>query len=87
MKLKRLYIPDYFILKGFEIQFQNKLSLVIGENGSGKSSLIEVLAYIFGHLHKYFILNDKTAEFIDGYEIEYEISYNETLDTVFIGSK
>lgn len=87
MKLKRLYIPDYFILKEFEILFQNKLSLVIGENGSGKSSLIEVLAYIFGHLHKYFILNDKTAEFIDGYEIEYEISYNETMYTVFIGSK
>lgn len=87
MKLNRLHIPDYYILKDFEINFQNKLSLIIGENGSGKSSLIEVLAYIFGHLHKYFVLNDKTAVFIDGYEIEYEISYNNSVHSVFIKSK
>ena len=87
MKLKSLYIPDYYILNDFKIEFHKKLSLIIGENGSGKSSLIEVLAYIFGHLHKYFVLNDRTADFIDGYEIEYEISYNDTIHTVFIGSK
>ena len=87
MKLKSLYIPEYYILNDFKIEFSKKISLIIGENGSGKSSLIEVLAYIFGHLHKYFVLNDKTADFIDGYEIEYEISYNDTIHTVFIGSK
>lgn len=87
MILKRLYIPDYYILNNFEISFGNKLSLIIGENGSGKSSLIEVLAYIFGHLHKYFVHNDKTAEFIDGYEIEYEIPYNDIIHSVFIKSK
>ena len=87
MKLRSLYIPDYFILKDFKIEFHNKLSLIIGENGSGKSSLIEMLAYIFGHLHKYFVLNDRTADFIDGYEIEYEVTYNDTIHTVFIGSK
>jgi len=87
MKIHRLYIPDYFILKDFEISFQNQLCLVIGENGSGKSSIIEVLAYIFGHLHKYFVLNDKTAEFIDGYQIEYEVSYKDSFHTIFIESK
>ena len=70
MRLKSLHIKDYGILKDFDIDFQNNLSVLIGENGSGKSSIIECIAYIFGHLHKYFVLGDKTAEFIDGYQIE-----------------
>ena len=64
MRLKSLYIKDYKILQDFHINFTSNLSVLIGENGSGKSSIIECLAYIFGHLHKFFVLNDKTAEFI-----------------------
>lgn len=74
MKLKSLYIEEYYLLKDFKIDFSSNLSVLIGENGSGKSSVIECLAYIFGHLHKYFVLKDKTAEFIDGYKLEYEIN-------------
>lgn len=87
MKLKRLYIPDYFILKDFNINFMENLSVIIGENGSGKSSIIEVLAYIFGHLHKYFVLGDKTAEFIDNYEIEYDTMFNELEYSIYIKSQ
>lgn len=74
MRLKNLYIRDYKILQDFSIDFTSNLSVLIGENGSGKSSIIECLAYIFGHLHKYFVLDDKTAEFIDGYKINYTIN-------------
>lgn len=74
MRLISLYIRDYKILEDFSIDFTSNLSVLIGENGSGKSSIIECLAYIFGHLHKYFVLNDKTAEFIDGYKINYTIN-------------
>lgn len=74
MRLKSLYIRDYKILQDFSIDFTSNLSVLIGENGSGKSSIIECLAYIFGHLHKYFVLDDKTAEFIDGYKINYSIN-------------
>lgn len=74
MRLKKLYIKDYKILHDFSIDFTSNLSVLIGENGSGKSSIIECLAYIFGHLHKYFVLDDKTAEFIDGYKINYTIN-------------
>ena len=74
MRLKSLYIRDYKILQDFSIDFTSNLSVLIGENGSGKSSIIECLAYIFGHLHKYFVLDDKTAEFIDGYKINYTIN-------------
>ncbi len=83
MRLKSLYIKDYNILQDFTIDFTSNLSVFIGENGSGKSSIIECLAYIFGHLHKYFVLDDKTAEFINGYKINYTIN---ELD-VFIESK
>lgn len=83
MKIKSLYIKDYNILQDFYIEFSSNLSVLIGENGSGKSSIIECLAYIFGHLHKYFVLNDKTAEFIDGYKINYTINELE----VFIESR
>lgn len=83
MYIKSLYIKDYNLLQDFNIDFKNNLSILIGENGSGKSSIIECLAYIFGHLHKYFVLGDKTAEFIDGYRIEYEINN----ENVFIESK
>ncbi|MDO5525936.1 MAG: AAA family ATPase [Prevotella sp.] len=74
MRIKSLYIKDYNILQDFSIDFTSNISVLIGENGSGKSSIIECLAYIFGHLHKYFVLDDKTAEFIDGYKISYTIS-------------
>ena len=74
MRLKSLYIRDYKILQDFSIDLTSNLSVIIGENGSGKSSIIECLAYIFGHLHKYFVLDDKTAEFIDGYKINYTIN-------------
>ena len=70
MRLKSLHIEDYGILQNFDIDFQNNLSVLIGENGSGKSSIIECRAYIFGHLHTYFVLGDKTAEFIDGYRLD-----------------
>jgi ABC-type multidrug transport system ATPase subunit len=88
MRLKSLHIKDYGILKDFDIDFQNNLSVLIGENGSGKSSIIECIAYIFGHLHKYFVLGDKTAEFIDGYQIEYEINANNVLiESKYVASK
>ena len=74
MKIRSLSIPDYNILRDFTIDFSSNLSVIIGENGSGKSSILECLAYIFGHLHKYFVLDDKTAGFIDGYRILYEIN-------------
>lgn len=78
MRIKSLYIPNFLILKSFKIEFSAKenLAIVIGDNGSGKSTMLEVIAYIFGHLHKYFVLGDKTAEFINNYEITFYSIFN-----------
>ncbi|PJB58246.1 MAG: hypothetical protein CO098_09675, partial [Bacteroidetes bacterium CG_4_9_14_3_um_filter_41_19] len=50
MQLKRLYIKEYKILKDFTIEFPydfNKyISVFIGANGSGKSTILEALADI-----------------------------------------
>lgn len=88
MKINSLHIEDYNILQDFDIDFSSNLSVLIGENGSGKSSVLECLAYIFGHLHKYFVLNDKTAEFIDGYRIDYTINgHNVFIESKYVSSK
>ena len=88
MRINSLHIEDYYILQDFDIDFSSNLSVLIGENGSGKSSVLECLAYIFGHLHKYFVLNDKTAEFIDGYRIDYTINgHNVFIESKYVSSK
>ena len=47
MQLISLYIKKYNHLEDFTIEFKQKLSVIIGVNGSGKSSILEVLATIF----------------------------------------
>jgi predicted ATPase len=42
--LKRLYVHNYKCLVNFEINFDKDLSLFLGANGSGKSTVFEVLA-------------------------------------------
>ena len=88
MRINSLHIEDYNILQDFDIKLSSNLSVLIGENGSGKSSVLECLAFIFGHLHKYFVLDDKTAEFIDGYRIDYTINgHNVYIESKYVSSK
>lgn len=72
MKIRSLKIKNWYVLKDFEITLDKNISVLIGENGSGKSSLLEAIALIFGHLRKYFIDGDKNADFISGYVINFE---------------
>lgn len=87
MKIKSLKVSDFYILKDFEIEFNNNLSVLIGENGSGKSTILELIADIFGHLHKFFVLKDKTAEFIENYEVVYDYVRYNVLYTIEIHSQ
>ena len=49
MRLKHLYIKDYKNLKDFSLDFENGngLSILIGNNGSGKSNVLEAISGIF----------------------------------------
>ena len=77
MQLKRLYIPDYKILKDFTIEFpydfKKYITVLIGANGSGKSTILEAIAQIFSSVY----LNEK-AKF--GFELEYAMRLVDTID-------
>lgn len=46
--LKRLYVHNYKSLVNFEINFDKDISLFLGANGAGKSTVFEVLAKLRG---------------------------------------
>ena len=47
MQINSLYIYDFKLLKDFTINFSKDVSILIGINGSGKSSILECLAQIY----------------------------------------
>ena len=53
MKLKKLNIHEYKNLKDFTIDFElgNGLSILVGNNGSGKSNVLEALSAIFANAY------------------------------------
>jgi len=72
MQLKRLYIKDYKILKDFTIEFpydsKKYISVFIGANGSGKSTILEAVAEIFSS-----VFLQQTPKF--DFEIEYSVKH------------
>lgn len=73
MQLKSLYVKDYKILKDFTIDFpydfKKYISVFIGVNGSGKSTILEAIAVIFSCV----ILKEKSKF---GFDFEYRIKQN-----------
>lgn len=64
MKLNSLYIENYKILKDFRIEFRKDVSIFIGINGSGKSTILEAISLIFSKV----ILGEKS-------DFKFELSY------------
>ncbi len=48
MKIKRIFIDGFRCLCDFELEFENNLTLIVGENDCGKSSLIDCLNLFTG---------------------------------------
>ena len=69
MRIKRLVIPDFKNLKGLilEPHPEDMTTVVIGQNATGKSNLIEALVTIFRHLD----LGEDPPKDLRNYEIEY----------------
>ncbi len=83
MQLRRLYIKDNGILKEFTLDFlpkiDNNISVFIGENGSGKTTVLESITKIFS----WFIKSEKPGfEF----ELEYQVRLDEVQENSFGGS-
>ena len=69
MRIKRLVIPDFKNLKGLilEPHPEDMTTVVIGQNATGKSNLIEALVAIFRHLD----LGEEAPKDLRNYKIEY----------------
>ncbi len=69
MKLKSLWLKDYKNLKDFQLDFEkgNHLSILIGNNGSGKSNVLEAISGIFAEWY-----GSPANNFNTDYKIEYE---------------
>jgi predicted ATPase len=69
MRIKRLVVPDFKNLKGLilEPHPEDMTTVVIGQNATGKSNLIEALVAIFRHLD----LGEEPPKHLRNYEIEY----------------
>ena len=69
MKLKSLWIQEYKNLKDFQLDFEkgNHLSILIGNNGSGKSNVLEAISGIFSEWN-----GIPASIFYTDYKIEYE---------------
>lgn len=73
MQITSLYIDDYKLLKDFTINFSKDVSILIGINGSGKSSILECLAQIFSDAY----LQEKSKF---GFKLEYELRLEEIIE-------
>lgn len=59
MQITSLYVKNYKILKDFRVAFNQPLSVLIGKNGSGKSTILEALALILRGAYLHFEENRK----------------------------
>jgi len=59
MKLKKLRIADFRHIKDTKIVFGNKLTIISGQNGTGKSSILGWIAQLCDFKKKNKRLNDE----------------------------
>ncbi|SOD89277.1 AAA family ATPase [Spirosoma fluviale] len=77
MRLQELYIKDYKVLQDFTLRFdqESAVSVLIGENGSGKTTVIECLTLIFSGLLKPNTVSDLyKAKFPFSFRLRYNMS-------------
>ncbi|MBL7886573.1 MAG: AAA family ATPase [Flavobacterium sp.] len=89
MILQKLYIHDYKLLQDFDIKFTKQISVFIGINGSGKSSILESLALLFSVAYEQTILKKKSVapDYIKQSYVEYFLRYETETEKEAMHSK
>jgi predicted ATPase len=72
MHINHLFIPKYYHLENFKCDFKKPISVFIGENGSGKSRVLEAIIEIFRNLYY-----TESLPIPFEYLIKYEIAYSQ----------
>jgi predicted ATPase len=80
MKLNSLHIDNYKLLNDFSIHFKNDVCILIGINGSGKSSVLETIAQIFSDA----ALNQRSKF---AFSIEYELRLENIIEQTATSSE
>lgn len=73
MQVTSLYIDNYKLLKEFNVNFRKDVSILIGINGSGKSTILESIAQIFSDA----FLKEKSKF---GFKLEYKLRLEDILE-------
>jgi len=63
MKISKIQVENYRLLKNFSIDLENDLSLVIGKNNSGKTSLLTVIEKFINGNSRSFTFEDFNLDF------------------------
>lgn len=86
MKIKELWIENYKLLQDFHIVFESQTTVIIGKNGSGKSTIIEIISQILLDLYSHFVLEKgKKPEVF--FKLIYEINYESNKYEINISSE
>ncbi|MGP5061808.1 AAA family ATPase [Psychrobacter celer] len=72
MKISKIKVENYRLLKDFSIDLQEELSLVIGKNNTGKTSLLSVLDKF---------LNEKERFSYDDFNIEFKNEFEKSVNS------
>ncbi|MCP5063981.1 MAG: AAA family ATPase [Ignavibacteriae bacterium] len=89
MRILELYIKKYKLLEEFKIEFpfDQSTTVLIGKNGSGKTTVIECLTEIFSGLFEAKSLKDLiNIKFPFEFEIRYILRKEKNIETSFYGN-
>jgi predicted ATP-dependent endonuclease of OLD family len=75
MKIFKIEIENYRLLKDFSMELEKELSLVIGKNNTGKTSILSVLDKFLGH-------SEKVKFTFDDFNIDFKKYLKEKIDAV-----
>lgn len=73
MKIFKIEVENYRLLKDFSMDLEKELSLVIGKNNTGKTSILSVLDKFLGH-------SEKTKFTFDDFNIDFKKSLKEKIE-------
>lgn len=77
MKIFRLQIENFRLLKNFSMDLEDELSLVIGKNNTGKTSILSVL-------DKFLNQSEKNKFYFDDFNIDFKKELNDIVEGVLI---
>jgi Predicted ATP-dependent endonuclease of the OLD family len=80
MKIFKIQIENYRLLKNFSIDLEDELSLVIGKNNTGKTSILSVL-------DKFLNQSDKNKFYFDDFNIDFKKEVQNLIEEDYVIDK